>query len=54
MNKEISDKYIEKIRNCTWKMDDNDADVLICKFLDEIGYSELADAYRDAIKWFII
>lgn len=52
MNKEISDKYVEKMRTCTQEMDHEDADILICEFLEEIGYSELADVYRNVPKWF--
>ena len=47
MNKEISDKYVEKMRTCTCETDHEDADILICEFLEEIGYSELAEAYRN-------
>ena len=52
MNKELSDKYIAKMKNCTWEGDHEDADILICQFLEEIGYQDLADAYRKVPKWF--
>ena len=52
MNKELSDKYIAQMKNCTWEGDHEDADILICQFLEEIGYQDLADAYRKVPKWF--
>ena len=52
MNKELSDKYIAQMKSYTWEGDHEDADILICKFLEEIGYQDLADAYRKVPKWF--
>ena len=50
--KKLSDKYITQMKNCTWEGDHEDADILICQFLEEIGYQDLADAYRKVPKWF--
>lgn len=47
-----SNKYIEELKKCTYETDHEDADILICEFLEEIGYSELAEAYRKVPKWF--
>lgn len=47
-----SNKYIEELKKCTIETDHEDADILICEFLEEIGYSELAEAYRKVPKWF--
>ena len=46
MNQDLSNKYIEELKKCTIETDYEDADILICEFLEEIGYSELAEAYR--------
>ena len=51
MNKELSDKYITQIKNCTWEGDHENADILICQFLEEIGYQDLGDACRKVPKW---
>lgn len=47
-----SNKYIEELKKCTIETDHEDADILICEFLEKIGYSELADTYRKVPKWF--
>ncbi len=44
--------YIEKLKTCNHETDHEDADILICEFLESIDYSELADAYRKVPKWF--
>lgn len=52
MNQDLSNKYIEELKKCTIETDHEDADILVCEFLEEIGYSELAEAYRKVPKWF--
>lgn len=47
-----SKKYIENLKTCIHETDHEDADILVCEFLEDIGYSELADEYRKVPKWF--
>lgn len=48
----ISEKYVEKMKTYTHELDHDKADGLICDFLEEIGYKDLADAYLKVPKWF--
>lgn len=36
MNQDLSNKYIEELKKCTIETDHEDADILICEFLEEI------------------
>lgn len=48
----ISEKYVEKMKTYTHEFDHDKADGLICDFLEEIGYKDLANAYLEVPKWF--
>ena len=43
---ELSSKYLEQMKACTWEVDHEDADFILCNFLEDLGYKELVDTYR--------
>lgn len=52
MNQDLSNKYIEELKKCTDETEHEDADILVCEFLEEIGYSELAEHTEWFQSWF--
>lgn len=52
MDKELNKKYLEQMKTCRWPSDHEDADILLCELLEELGYTELVEAYRNFPKWY--
>lgn len=52
MNKELSDKYLEQMKTCKQEWDHEDADLILCDLLEELGYVELIEVYRKVPKWY--
>lgn len=52
MNKELSDKYLEQLKTCTWEGDHDVADFILCELLKELGYTELVEIYKKVPKWY--
>ena len=52
MNKELSDKYLQQLKTCICEGDHDIADLILCELLEELGYTELIEAYKKVPKWY--
>ena len=56
MNKKLKEKYIslmkEQVENGAIDISHQEADVLLCRLLQELGYSEVVEVYKKVGKWY--
>lgn len=52
MNQELNEKYLAQMKTCKDESDHEDADYILCDLLEELGYKELVDAYKEVPKWY--
>ena len=45
-------QYVKELMSCQRHSDHEDADIIIARFVEELGYTELAHLYRACPKWF--
>lgn len=49
---ELNDEYLKEMKKLKSEYDHVDADFLLCNLLEELGFTELTEVYRDLPKWF--
>ena len=56
MNKELQAKYValmkEHVKNDDYDVSHKKADNLLCRLLQELGYSEVVEVYKKVGKWY--
>ena len=48
----LCNQYVKELMSCQHHSDHEDADIIIARFVEELGYTELAHLYRACPKWF--
>lgn len=49
---ELKDKYLSYMKMLKDESDHDEADMLLCNLLEELGYTEIVDVYRKLPKWY--
>jgi hypothetical protein len=55
MNKKLNEKYLKEMKqyiNYDTEIGHSKADSLLCELLEELGYVELVEIYRNVDKWY--
>lgn len=52
MNEQLNEKYLMQMKVLTSELEHDEADYLLCALLEELGYTELVEAYRKVPKWY--
>lgn len=56
MNKRLNDKYLVQMNELKYNDDTEQAhctaDDILCNLLEDLGYTELVDAFNDLEKWY--
>lgn len=52
MNEQLNEKYLSQMRKLKSEFDHEEADWMLCDLLEELGYTELVEAYRKVPKWY--
>lgn len=48
----LKDKYLSYMKMLKDESDHDEADMLLCNLLEELGYTEIVDVYRKLPKWY--
>lgn len=52
MKEELNEKYLMQMKVLKSEFEHDEADYLLCALLEELGYTELVEAYRKVPKWY--
>lgn len=52
MDEQLNAKYLMMMKTIKDEFEHDEADNLLCDLLEELGYTELVDAYRKIPKWY--
>lgn len=45
-------QYLNEMSNCKHEWNHEDADIILARFVEELGYTELVALYEKCPKWF--
>lgn len=48
----LEEKYLNQMRKLECETDHDEADYLLCRLLEELGFTELVKVYRELPKWY--